>query len=143
MTQLAHSQGTAALNEPDAINRRIVRTMVFVVLLAATVSLFVTTFQFTSGILLGGALSLLNFSWMRGSIAAAFSVAYAGKKPQIKVVQYVLRYLVIAAAVIVTYKLNLASLPAMIFGLCSFVPALMAEAIREFYFAIIRREEVG
>jgi hypothetical protein len=143
MTQLAHSEGTAAHNEPDAINRRIVRTMVFVVLVAATVSLFVTTLQVTSGILLGGALSLLNFSWMRGSLAAAFSVAYSGQKPQIKIVQYVLRYLVIAVAVIVTYKLKLASLPAMIFGLCSFVPALMVEAVREFYFAIIRREEVG
>jgi hypothetical protein len=142
MTQFAHSQGTAA-PEPEGINRRILRTMVLVVLVAAAASLFVAKLPVTLGILLGGALSVLNFRWMKGSIAAAFSVAYAGQKPQIKIVQYVLRYLVIAAAVIVTYKLNLTSLPATIFGLCSFVPALMLEAIREFYFAFIRREEVG
>jgi hypothetical protein len=32
-------------------------------------------------------------------------------------------------------------LPAVLAGLCSFVVALMAEALREFYFAIIEREE--
>ena len=144
MTEFAHSPGSPASNvAADTLNRRILRTMVLVVLAAAIASFFFANLRVTAGILIGGALSVLNFRWMRGSLAAAFSVAYSGKKPQIRVVQYILRYLVVTAVVIITYKLNLASLPAMIFGLCSFVPALMAEAVREFYFAIIRREEVG
>jgi hypothetical protein len=80
---------------------------------------------------------------MRGSIAAAFSVAHSGKKPSIGVARYLLRYLVVTLVVFVGYMFDIVSLPATILGLCSFVPALFAEAIRQFYFAIIHREEVG
>lgn len=142
MTELANSPGTAAFNESQAINRRIVRTMAFVTLLTAAATLFFASPRVTSGVLLGGTLSLLNFNWMRGSISAAFSVAFSGQKPQIGIVRYLLRYFVVAGSVVVAYKLNLISLPATIFGLCSFVPALLVEAAREFYFAIIRGEEV-
>lgn len=145
MTEFTHSPGTAALNveADEAINRRIFRTMAVIIALAIAVSPFLAHWRITTGIALGGALSLLNFNWMRGSITAAFSVAYGGGKPQIRIVQYLLRYLVVAVVVLVAYKLNLVSLLATILALCSFVPALLIEAGREFYFAIIRREEVS
>ena len=66
-----------------------------------------------------------------------------GAKPKLKLAQYILRYLVIAAVVVVAYKLNIVSLAATIAGLCSFVVALFVEAFREFYFAIIHREEIS
>jgi hypothetical protein len=50
---------------------------------------------------------------------------------------------VIAAAVVVAYQWDLVSLPATIAGLCSFVVALFVEALREFYSAIIQREEIS
>ena len=49
----------------------------------------------------------------------------------------------IAAVVFVAYKLDIVSLAAIIAGLCSFVVALFVEAFREFYFAIIQREETS
>jgi len=58
-----------------------------------------------------------------------------------KLWKHAVRYFVIAGAVFVGYKLQLISVPATIAGLCSFVPALFVEAGRQFYFAIIRREE--
>jgi hypothetical protein len=48
---------------------------------------------------------------------------------------------VIAGAVFAAYQLNLVSLPATLGGLSSFVVALFVEAFRQFYFAVIRREE--
>jgi hypothetical protein len=66
-----------------------------------------------------------------------------GAKPKLSIVTYVLRYLIIAAIVFLAYKLNLVSLAATIAGLCSFVVALFAEAVREFYFAVIHREEIS
>src|SRR5207253_5590755 len=54
--------------------------------------------------------------------------------PILKPLRYVLRYFVIAATLSVSYKLRLASLPAAIAGLCSFVAALFVEAFRQFYF---------
>jgi len=94
-------------------------------------------------LLVGGALSLLNHHWLSSSSAAAFSVLAHGARPRLKIAQYILRYIVIAAIVFVCYKLNVVSLAATIAGLCSFVVALFVEAIREFYFAIIHREEIS
>jgi hypothetical protein len=91
----------------------------------------------------GGLLSLLNHHWLRSSSAAAFSVVIYGTKPKLKLAQYILRYFVVAAIVFIAYKLNVVSLTATIAGLCSFVIALFAEALREFYFVIIHREEIS
>jgi hypothetical protein len=117
--------------------------MAFATALAAVASLTFAPWRVTSGLLLGGVLALFNHRWLSSSTSAAFSVLVHGTKPRLSLVQYVLRYLVITLMVIFAYKLNLVSLPATIAGLCSFVPALFGEALREFYFAIIHREEIN
>jgi hypothetical protein len=101
---------------------------------------------------------LLNHYWLTSSTTAAFSVVLQGTdrtgvtptetnqkaaRPKIKLAQYVLRYLVVAAVVFIAYKLDIVSLTATIIGLCSFVVALFAEALREFYFVIIHREGIS
>jgi hypothetical protein len=97
----------------------------------------------TSGLLLGGILALLNHHWLSGSTTAAFSVLAYGATPRLKLVQYILRYLVIATVIFIAYKLNVVSLAATLVGLSSFVVALFVEALREFYFAFIHREETS
>src|ERR687895_1399918 len=101
----------------------------------------VAPWRVTSGLLLGGVLSLLNHRWLRGSVAALLDMQKPGAKPRMKLWKHGLRYVVIGLAVFAGYQLNLISLAATIAGLCSFVPALFVEAGRQFYFAIIRREE--
>ena len=64
-----------------------------------------------------------------------------GGRPQWRLAQFILRYVVIAAAIFAAYTLDLVSLPAVLAGMSSFVVAMFVEAIREFYFAIIKREE--
>ena len=49
----------------------------------------------------------------------------------------------LGAVILAAYKLRFASLPAIVAGLCTFVVALFAEALREFYFVIIQREGVN
>jgi hypothetical protein len=127
----------------SGLDRRIFRAMTIAVMLAVIASLPFAQWRVSSGLLLGGILSLLNHYWLSSSTAAAFTVLVYGAKPRMKLAQYVLRYLFIAIVVFVAYKLNLVLLPATIVGLCSFVVALFAEALREFYFAIIHREEMN
>jgi hypothetical protein len=128
----------------SAIDARVFRTMAATVALAVIVSFGFAPWRVTTGLLLGGLLSLLNHHWMRSSIAVAFDRGLGkGTKPRIKLAQYILRYFVIVIAVFVAYKLNIVSLTATIAGLCSFVVALFAEAFREIYFAIIHREEIN
>jgi ATP synthase I subunit len=128
----------------SAIDRRILRTMGVAVAVAVVVAMAFAPWRVTTGLLLGGILSLLNHHWMRTSISAAFDQALGKKtKPRIHLAKYILRYLVIALAVWSAYKLNIVSLTATIAGLCSFVVALFVEAFREMYFAIIHREETS
>jgi uncharacterized membrane protein YGL010W len=127
----------------DGISRRIQRSMAVAVTLAVIVSAPFAQLRITAGLLLGGLLSLLNHHWLSSSTAAAFSVVAHGEKPKLKLVQYILRYLVVGAVVFLAYKLNLVSIGATIAGLCSFVVALFVEALREFYFAIVHREETS
>ena len=128
---------------PSPIETRIFRTMSVVVIAAVLVSLPFGQWRITTGLLLGGALSLLNYHWLRSSTRAVFSVLTNGAKPKLTLATYILRYLVITAAVFLAYKFNLVSFVATIAGLSSFVLALFVEAIREFYFAIIHREEIS
>jgi len=125
------------------LDGRIFRSMAVATLLVVIVSLPLAQWRITSGLLLGGVLSLLNHHWLSGSTAAAFSVLAYGATPRLKIAQYILRYFVIATVVFVAYQLKVVSLAATLVGLSSFVVALFVEALREFYLAFIHREEIS
>lgn len=136
--------GNSFPNTRDSgIGERVLRHMAIAIALAVLGSLPFAQWRVTAGLLVGGLLSLLNHHWLSSSTTAVFRVVAHGEKPQLKLTRYILRYLVIAAVVLLTYKLNLVSLAATFAGLCSFVVALFVEAFREFYFAIIHREETS
>ncbi len=142
MSQIAHSMSPEGLTREDrgALELRVFRVMIASVALAVVVSTVLLPWRITTGLMLGGLLSLLNFHWLKTSVAAVFDVN-AGERPRVRVSRYFIRYFVVGAAGYAAYQLRLVSLAALFAGLCSFVPALFVEAFRQFYFAIIRREE--
>jgi hypothetical protein len=127
----------------DPINTRVFRTMAVTTTLAVGVSAFIAPWRVTTGLLLGGVLALFSHSWLKNSAAAAIRLSTAGGQPQLRLVQFILRYIVIAAVIFLTYTLELVSLPAVFIGLSTFVVAMFVEAAREFYFAIKEREEIS
>lgn len=146
MDSIPNNVGATPSSMPadNGIDARVLRTMTVAVALAVIVSASFAPWRVTTGLLLGGLLSLLSHHWMRTSISAAFNSALGtGTKPHFTSAKYILRYFVVAASVLVAYKLGIVSLSATIAGLCSFVIALFVEALREFYFAIIHREETS
>jgi len=135
-------QAAFADHEGVALERRLRRAMWAVIVLAVATSAAVAPWRVTTGLLLGGVLSLFNHHWLRTSLAAIFGgPAAAGQRPRLSAARYVLRYFVIACVVASAYLLNLISVPATLAGLCAFAAAVMVEAMTQFYFAIIRREE--
>jgi hypothetical protein len=142
MSQIANSmRGEPFTGRVDgALEVRIFRVMVATVALAVMGSTMLAPWRVTLGLMVGGVLSLLNYHWLRISIAAFFSVT-GSDRPRVKIWRYLIRYFVVGIAVFVAYQLQVISLPATIAGLSSFVPALFVEASRQFYFAIIYREE--
>lgn len=142
MSQIANSVSVKGFARRDdgALEMRLFRVMIASVALAVIVSTMLLPLRVTTGLMLGGGLSLLNFHWLRTSVAAVFNVS-SGDRPRSSISRYIIRYFVVAGIAGAAYELGLVSLPAMFAGLCSFVPALFVEAFRQFYFAIIRREE--
>jgi hypothetical protein len=147
MSEIANSVGGEVLaGEPDGVlETRIFRLMIATVALAVIAGAVLAPWRVTAGLLLGGALSILNYHWLRSSIAAVLNIeAVPGnateKRPRVSLWRYILRYFVVGAIVSAAYGLRIVSLPAAIIGLSAFVPALFVEALRQFYFSIIHRE---
>lgn len=142
MSQIANSVSgdeTTSRND-EGLETRIFRVMIVSVISAAVITMVLAPWRVSFGLLLGGGLSLLNYHWLRTSVGAMLSVA-PEQTPRVRISRYLIRYFIVGIVVFASYQLHLVSLPATIAGLCAFVPALFVEAFRQFYFAIIHREE--
>ena len=115
--------------------------MVVATALIVAIAAFIAPWRVTTGLLLGGVLALFSHRWLKNSAAAAIRLSAEGGQLEWRLAHFVLRYMVLVAAIFVAYTLDLVSLPAVLAGMSSFVVAMFVEAIREFYFAIIKREE--
>lgn len=143
MSQIVDSAGPRVeLREvADGLEVRLLRSMIVTIGIAAGICTFVAPWRITSGVILGGALSVLNYRWLHTSVAAIFAINLAQERPRAGMSRYILRYVIVAAVVLAAVNLQIVSLAATLAGLSAFVPALLIEAVREFYLAIIHREE--
>ncbi len=141
MSEIVNSVGARAfVDEPiGAVELRIFRSMFGVVGIAIIASVALAPARFTGGLALGGALALLNYHWLRSSVRALLIEATV-KRPRFTIMRYVFRYLIVGTIIYAAFTMQLISVPATIIGLCAFVPALFIEALRQFYFIIIRGE---
>jgi len=131
-----------ASEDASAMAERLFRVMTWTVAAAVVVSAVWMPWRVTAGLFIGGALSLLNHHWMRTAIMAAFALASdTGARPKLKIVRFITRYFIVAFAVAAASWLDIASLTAMLVGLCSFVVAALVEGFMQAYFVIIHREE--
>lgn len=126
---------------PREAVRRIFRGTFVAALVTVVVSIFFAPWRVTAGLALGGALALFNQHWLRTSVEAVFEGATSARPPKWKAARYVLRYVVVAVVIFVAFQSGLVSLVATLAGMCAVVAGLLAEGFRQFYFAIVRREE--
>lgn len=143
MMETDNIRGASATDADSALESRIFRVMAVSVALAVMVSAPLAPWRSTAGLALGGILSLFNYRWLSSSVSGLIAANASDKTGRHSAARYILRYGVIGLLVFGAYKLGGVSLPATIIGLCSFVVALFAEAFRQFYFAIIHREEIS
>ena len=144
MKEITESLGGGAFPPSDeGLEERIFRVMAVSVAVAASIAVPLAPWRITTGLLLGGLLSLLNYRWMRMSIVALIEGHATRKGAVRKMARYIVRYFLITGVAIAAYKLNAVSVPATIIGLCSFVIALFAEAFRQVYFTIVGREGIN
>ena len=116
---------------------RIERTLIALGFLAACAAFFFATWRDALGILIGAACSWLNFRWLRTSIVGLTNRLAANPgstgSTGLLALRFLLRYAVVGAVVYATLKGSVASGLGVCAGLLLIVPALMFEAVYEFY----------
>ena len=128
-------------DETTGMERRLFRVMGWAVALAVLASAVIAPWRVTTGLLLGGALALLNHHWLRTSVRAAFSnAATTGLRPKLSIARFILRYFVVAAAIIAAYELDLVSIVATLAGLSAFVVAALVEGFIQTFLTFRQRE---
>jgi hypothetical protein len=143
MTEIADRQLPACVEatRDAALERRIMLSMCVAVALAVATSTTLAPWRVTTGLLLGGALSIFNHRWLKGSIATIFRVDGEAARGRLGVSRFILRYFVVALTIVAAVALNVVSLVATLAGMCSFVVAIFVEASYQFYMSMIKREE--
>lgn len=142
MSASLHEEALPVADEGTAMTQRLFRLMCGTVALTTLASLFIAPWRVTTGLLLGGALALLNHHWLRTSVQTAFSgAALTGLRPKFSVARFVLRYFVVTTAIIAAYEFDVVSIIATLAGLSAFVVAALGEAFMQTCLTFIQREE--
>src|SRR5689334_13680923 len=108
--------------DAGALEKRLLRTMIVVGATAVVIAAIIAPWRVSTGLLLGGVLSILNYRWLHSSATAIINLNIGSAAPSARSLRYVLRYLIVAAVVFAAYQLRIISLPATLAGLSSFVP---------------------
>ena len=112
---------------PEISHRRILLEMASVIVVGALAGFALFSAQAGFGVLIGGVLSFANYFWQKYSLKAIFARAVEGKKSRLLAARFILRYVVIGAALAIVYFSQRVSIFAVIFGLASFAIAVMIE----------------
>jgi len=84
------------LTAPEAVERRVLRNIFAVVALAVVAAAIFADLKFMLGLVLGGALALLNYKWLNASLREILAAGNQ-KAPPGTLIKFVVRWLVIAA----------------------------------------------
>lgn len=114
------------LTAPEAVERRVLRNIIAVVAVAAAAAIF-ADLKFMLGLVLGGALALLNYKWLNSSLRAVL-VAGSEKAPPGTLIKFVVRWLVIAAVAWAANRTGYVNPVAILAGLLAPAAAVAIEA---------------
>jgi hypothetical protein len=130
------SQSFAA---PEAVERRVWRNIFAVVAIAVVIAALTSDLHFMLGLVLGGALALLNYKWLHSSLRAVLATGNE-KTPPGTMIKFVVRWLVIAIAAWAANKTGYFDAVAILAGLFAPAVAVMVEAAYVAYKSLTTRE---
>ena len=114
--------------DPGAATRRFFRSLVISAAGMTAAGFVFGGGKVAAGIALGGALALLNFRWLAGSVRAVMAVG-SRRVPPGTAMKIALRWLVIAAAGYAGYWTGYFSAAGILIGLLAPAPAVLFESI--------------
>jgi ATP synthase I chain len=108
---------------------RILLIMAILGVIGSIVGVVFRSLEFGIGILIGTALSFVNYYWLQYSLRKIFADAEEGQKPKLSILRYVSRYLTLAAVIAVIYVTGVLPVIPVILGMCTFAFAVVVDGI--------------
>lgn len=131
--------------QPQAVqtlsHKRILTLMALAALLGAIAGFIFDGASFGIGVLIGGALSLVNYFWLKRSLKLVFDKAAEGEPPQFLAGKYFFRYLTFALVLAIVYLTKTVPIIAVLLGLASFALAIIFEAIIRIFNSFSNKKE--
>ena len=125
--------------EPDAVERRVWRNIFAVIAISVVIAAITADLRFMLGLVLGGALALLNYKWLHSSLRAVLATGNE-KTPPGTMIKFVVRWLVIAAVAWAGNKTGYFDTIGILAGLFAPAVAVMIEASYVAYKSATTRE---
>lgn len=114
---------------PQLSHSRLLAIMAVIIVGGAIAGTAFGTGRFGIGVIIGGAMSYVNYFWQRNSTRALFETIAAGGKANFLAVRYLLRYVAIGAFVGFFYLTGALPVAAIILGLAAFALAVVVEGM--------------
>ena len=133
------SPESADFTDPEAVDRRVWRNIFAVIAIAVVAAAIFADMRFMLGLVVGGALALINYKWLHSSVRGILAVS-SGKAPPGVTVMFVVRWLVVGIAAYLSVLTGYVDPIAILGGLFAPAVAIMVEAIYSTYKTIARGE---
>jgi len=133
----SNDEDSLAPGAPEAVERRVWRNIFAVVAIAVVIAALTADLKFMLGLVLGGALALLNYKWLQSSLRGVLATGNQ-KAPPGTLIKFVVRWLMIAAIAWAANKTGYFDAVAILAGLLAPVPAVMIEAAYVSYKTLAR-----
>lgn len=135
-------QGSDEQNiEPISHNRILILMAAATVLGGILTAVFVSP-NFSLGVLIGGALSLINYYWLKRSLKVVIEGALAGGAPHFLAGRAFIRYLAFGAILAILYLSKAVPMVAVLLGLASFAVAIIFEAFIRIFNSFSNKKEL-
>lgn len=125
--------------QPISHNRILILMAAAAVLGGILTGIFVSP-AFGLGVLIGGALSLVNYWWLKRSLKVVIEGAVAGGAPHFLAGRAFIRYAAFAAILAVLYLSKAVPMVAVLLGLASFAVAIIFEAFIRIFNSFSNKE---
>ena len=127
---------------PPPSNARILWIMGVVGILGTLAGAVYVSPRFSAGVFIGTVIALLNYVWLKRSLAGIFAAAAEGERPRMMVGRYFLRYLVLGFAVAAVYITGAVSIAGLILGMTAFGFATVIEGFIRIFSNVFSEKEV-
>jgi hypothetical protein len=134
-------QGFEDQNVQPLSHRRILILMALAAVLGSVLGAVFVSTNFGFGVLMGGALSLINYYWLKRSLKVVMDEAIAGGAPHFLAGRAFIRYLAFGAVLAVIYLTHAIPMVAVLLGLASFAVAIIFEAFIRIFNSFSNKKE--